>query len=73
MARLSGKKRALFAALVTVLVLGAIGLFKHLPWAALPPIAVSNGLPEAALAAILTVAVVVAWKQIETGRRKSKM
>ena len=57
----------------TVLVLGAIGLFKHMPWAALPPIAVANGLPEAALAAILTVAVVVAWKRIETGRRKSRL
>ncbi|MBC7257678.1 MAG: ECF transporter S component [Chloroflexi bacterium] len=57
----------------TVLVLGAIGLFKHLPWSALPPIAIANGLPEAVLAAILTVAVVVAWKQIETGARKSRM
>lgn len=57
----------------TILVLGAIGLFKHLPWAALPPIAIANGLPEAALAAILTVAVVVAWKRIETGARRSKM
>lgn len=57
----------------TVLVLSAIGLFGHLPWAALPPIAVANGLPEAVLAAILTVAVVVAWKRIETGARKSKM
>lgn len=57
----------------TVLVLGAIGLLKHLPWAALPPIAIANGLPEAALAAILTVAVVVAWKRIETGSRKSRL
>lgn len=57
----------------TILVLSAIGLFGHLPWAALPPIAIANGLPEAALAAILTVAVVVAWKRIETGARKSKM
>ncbi|GAB4401085.1 MAG: ECF transporter S component [Anaerolineales bacterium] len=57
----------------TVLVLSAIGLFGHLPWAALPPIAIANGLPEAVLAAILTVAVVVAWKRIETGTRKSRM
>ncbi|MDH7490006.1 MAG: ECF transporter S component [Anaerolineae bacterium] len=57
----------------TVLVLSAIGLFGHLPWGALPPIAIANGLPEAVLAAILTVAVVVAWKRIETGTRKSKM
>lgn len=57
----------------TVLVLSAIGLFGHLPWAALPAIAIANGLPEAVLAAILTVAVVVAWKQIETGARKSSL
>ncbi len=57
----------------TVLVLSAIGLFGHLPWAALPPIAIANGLPEAVLAAILTVAVVVAWKRIETGARKSRL
>ncbi len=57
----------------TVLVLGTIGLFKHLPWAALPPIAIANGLPEAVLAAILTLAVVVAWKRIEVGAQKSKM
>ncbi|MBC7263348.1 MAG: ECF transporter S component [Chloroflexi bacterium] len=57
----------------TVLVLGAIGLYKYLPWAALPPIVISNGLPEAVVAAILTLAVVGAWKRIETGRRKSQL
>lgn len=57
----------------TVLVLSAIGLYGHLPWAALPPIAVTNGLPEAIVAAILTLAVVGAWKRIETGRRKSEL
>jgi len=57
----------------TVLVLGAIGLFTHLPWAALPAIAILNGLPEAIIAAIITVAVVVAWKRIETGAGKSKV
>lgn len=57
----------------TVLVLSAIGLFGHLPWAALPPIAIANGLPEAVLAAILTIAVVVAWKRIEIGARKSRL
>ncbi len=57
----------------TVLVLSAIGLFGHLPWAGLPAIAIANGLPEAVLASILTVAVVVAWKQIETGTRKSSL
>lgn len=57
----------------TVLVLTALGAFGYLPWAALPPIGILNGLPEAVIAAILTVAVVVAWKRIETGRRKSRL
>ena len=57
----------------TVLVLGAIGLFQHLPWNALPAIAILNGLPEAVVATILTLAVVVAWKRIETGAGKPKL
>lgn len=55
----------------TVLVLGALGLFRLLPWALIATIAVTNGVPEAIVAAILTVAVVVAWKRIETGRKGS--
>jgi uncharacterized membrane protein len=53
----------------TVLVLGMIGLLGHLPWAALPPIAAVNGIPEAAVAAIITLAVVAAWKGIRRGRK----
>ncbi len=55
----------------TLLVLGVIGLLGFLPWAALPAILVANGLPEAGAAAILTTAVVAAWKQIAIGRRAS--
>lgn len=55
----------------TILVLGALGLFRLLPWALIGTIAVTNGLPEAIAAAIITVAVVVAWKRIETGRKGS--
>jgi len=55
----------------TILVLGAIGLLRIAPWAAILPIAVFNGLPEALVAAIITVAVVAAWKRIETGRKGS--
>jgi uncharacterized membrane protein len=54
----------------TVLVLGMIGILGFLPWAVLPPIALVNGLPEAALSAIITVAVVIAWKRIPFGRHK---
>ncbi len=54
----------------TVLVLGMIGLLGFLPWAALPPIVIANGLPEAAASALITLAVVAAWRRIEIGRRK---
>ena len=47
----------------TVLVLFALGLYKFLPWAALGSIAVVNGLPEAVAAALITLAVVSAWKR----------
>jgi uncharacterized membrane protein len=53
----------------TVLVLGMIGVLGHLPWVAILPIAIANGLPEAGVAAIITLAVVAAWKGIRRGRR----
>lgn len=52
----------------TVLVLGVIGLLGYVAWPLIGTIAVTNGLPEAALAAIITLAVVAAWKGI--GRRR---
>jgi uncharacterized membrane protein len=55
----------------TVLVLGVLGLYRFLPWALVGTIAVTNGLPEAVVAAVITVAVVTAWKRIETGRKGS--
>jgi uncharacterized membrane protein len=57
----------------TVLVLGALGLFRLLPWPLIGTIAVTNGVPEAIAAAIVTVAVVAAWKGIETGRKGSSL
>jgi len=54
----------------TVLVLGIIGLLGYLPWAATGTVAIINGLPEAVVATIITVAVVVVWKQIEIGHRR---
>ena len=54
----------------TVLVLGMIGVLGHLPWALLPSIALVNGLPEAAASAVITVAVVAAWRQIRVGKRE---
>ena len=39
-------------------------------WAVLGGIAVANGLPEAAVSAVLTLAVVAAWRGIRVGRRQ---
>ena len=54
----------------SVLVLATIGTMGFLPWAAIGTIAVTNGLPEAAIGAIITLAVVTAWKGIRPGRRQ---
>jgi uncharacterized membrane protein len=54
----------------TVLVLGMIGILAYVPWAVLPPIVALNGLPEAVVSAVITLAVVAAWQQIEIGKRK---
>jgi len=57
----------------TILVLGMLGIFGYLPWALIGTIAVTNGLPEAAVAAIITLAVVAAWKGLDTRRGKSRL
>ncbi len=57
----------------TVLVLGALGVLGLLPWALIVTTAIANGIPEAVLAAVITVAVVAAWKRIETGRKGSSV
>lgn len=51
----------------TVLVLSVIGLFGMIPWSGLPGIVWTNGVPEAGVAAIITLVVVVAWDRIERG------
>lgn len=54
----------------TILVLGTITLIGLLPWQVSVASGVANGLPEAAVAAVLTVAVVAAWRQIRVGRKQ---
>ncbi len=54
----------------TVLVLGMIGLIGAAPWSVLLPLVVANGLPEAAASAIITLAVVAAWKRIAVGKQQ---
>ncbi|WP_319478260.1 ECF transporter S component [Marispirochaeta aestuarii] len=57
----------------TVLVLSALGLLEALPWKVIAGVAVANGLPEAAAAALITLAVVAAWKRIDTGKGRSSL
>ncbi|KPL84253.1 hypothetical protein SE15_03650 [Thermanaerothrix daxensis] len=48
----------------TFLVLGAIGLLGLLPWAAMLPIVAFNGIPEAIASALLTLAIVAAYRRL---------
>lgn len=52
----------------TALVLSMIGALGLIPWIAIPPIILSNGLLEAVAASILVVSVVSIWQQIESRR-----
>lgn len=54
----------------TALVLLMIGVLGFLPFAALGPIALANGLPEAGISALITLVVVAAWRQFAVGKRK---
>ncbi len=54
----------------TALVLGMIGLLGYVPWQVMPAIVLANGLPEAAASAILVVAVVSIWQQIDRGKKQ---
>lgn len=49
----------------TVLVLGMIGLLGFVPWSVLPAILLANGLPEAAVSALLVTVVVTIWLQVD--------
>ena len=55
----------------TILVLGMIGVLGFLPWIAIPPLILGNGLLEAVAATILVVSVVSIWQQIEQRGDKS--
>jgi uncharacterized membrane protein len=57
----------------TILVLGMAVVRGYMAAGVALTVAVTHGLPEVIVAAIITVAVVVAWKRIETGRGEAKM
>jgi uncharacterized membrane protein len=57
----------------TILVLGMAVLRGYMAAGVALTVGVTHGLPEVVVAIIITVAVVVAWKRIETGRGEAKM
>ncbi len=57
----------------SVLVLGTLVAFAAIPLAAAGAVFVANGLIEAALAAVLTLAVVSVWKGVESRSGKAKL
>jgi uncharacterized membrane protein len=54
----------------TILVLGMIVLLGYAPLPVMLGVAVANGIPEAVVSAVITVAVVAAWWQVPVGRRR---
>jgi len=54
----------------TVLVLAMIGFLGFLPWEVLGGIALANGLPEMIISAIITSAVIAAYRQIPIGKKR---
>jgi len=54
----------------TVLVLGMIGLRGYYPWPILVTVGLTNGPLEIVAAVLITLAVVIPWRQIESGRGK---
>ncbi len=57
----------------TILVLGALSLLNFLPWSVAAGVAATNGVAEAGAAAIISLAVVSAWKRIDSGQGKSSL
>ncbi len=57
----------------TILVLGMAVVRNYMTAPVAAATAAINGIPEAIVAAIFTVAVVTAWKRVETGGGKSKV
>ncbi|MDR2181761.1 MAG: ECF transporter S component [Treponema sp.] len=57
----------------TVLVLSALAVFRVIPWQLIAVVASFNGPVEAALAAVLTLAVVLAWKRVPRRGGKAKL
>jgi uncharacterized membrane protein len=57
----------------TLGVLGMAVIRGYMPLNVAIVVAVTHGIPEIVVASIITLAVVVAWRRVETGRQKAKM
>ena len=57
----------------TILVLGMAVIRGYMAAGVAWGVGLTHGIPEIIVAIIITVAVVVAWKRIETGRGEAKM
>lgn len=57
----------------TILVLGMAVIRNFFTVGTAASVAVVNGTPEAVVAIIITIAVVAAWKRLDTGARRSKV
>jgi len=65
---------SVFGSLVnTVLVLSGLGIFGFFPWPMIGAVALGNGPAEAVVAALLSLAVIVAWKRIPLSGGKSNL
>ena len=57
----------------TVLVLGVLGILQAAPWSIIGSVAVANGLPEAVVAALITLLVVAAWRDIRLRKKTADL
>jgi uncharacterized membrane protein len=57
----------------TVLVLSGLGIFGFFPWPMIGAVAVGNGPAEAVVAALISLAVIVAWKRIPLSGGKANL
>jgi uncharacterized membrane protein len=57
----------------TVLVLGGLGVFGFFPWPMIAAVAVANAPPEAAVAAVVSFAVIAAWRRLPVGGGRSRL
>jgi uncharacterized membrane protein len=54
-------------------IMGEIDQVPRLPWSVLLTLGITNGIPEAIAAVLITVAVIAAWKQVELGGKGARI